>query len=69
MEMPKAWTDLAEKELKGKKTAEQLIWRTPEGIDIKPIYTEADTKVRCLGERVGCASDVAMTDSSYDPIH
>lgn len=45
MELPKEWQELADKELRGKKSADDLIWRTPEGIDIKPIYTEDDTKV------------------------
>ncbi|XP_032877230.1 methylmalonyl-CoA mutase, mitochondrial [Amblyraja radiata] len=37
------WAALAEKQLKGKK-AEDLIWRTPEGIAIKPLYTKRDTE-------------------------
>ncbi|XP_078069054.1 methylmalonyl-CoA mutase, mitochondrial [Mustelus asterias] len=36
------WVTLAEKQLKGKK-AEDLIWQTPEGIAIKPVYTKGDT--------------------------
>eukprot|EP00061_Rhincodon_typus_P011368 g36319.t1 len=36
------WVALAEKQLKGKK-AEDLIWKTPEGIAIKPVYTKRDT--------------------------
>ncbi|XP_060707474.1 methylmalonyl-CoA mutase, mitochondrial [Hemiscyllium ocellatum] len=36
------WVALAEKQLKGKK-AEDLIWKTPEGIAIKPVYTSRDT--------------------------
>ena len=35
------WADLAEKELRGK-PLEDLSWSSPEGIDIKPLYTEAD---------------------------
>ena len=35
------WEDLAAKELKGK-TASDLVWHTPEGIDVKPLYTAAD---------------------------
>ncbi|WP_430764193.1 methylmalonyl-CoA mutase [Rhizobium sp. BR 315] len=35
------WADLAEKELKA--SAETLTWETPEGIAVKPLYTEADT--------------------------
>jgi methylmalonyl-CoA mutase len=32
------WKELAEKEVKGR----DLTWHTPEGFDIKPLYTEAD---------------------------
>ena len=35
------WQALAEKELRGK-AVEDLRWRSPEGIDIKPLYTSAD---------------------------
>ena len=35
------WKEAAEKELKGKST-EDLIWQTPEGIPVKPLYTAAD---------------------------
>jgi methylmalonyl-CoA mutase len=37
------WTTLAEKESKGKKI-DSLIWKSPEGIDIKPLYTKVDTE-------------------------
>ena len=35
------WQALAEKELRGK-AVDGLTWRSPEGIDIKPLYTSAD---------------------------
>jgi methylmalonyl-CoA mutase len=35
------WRQLAEKELGGAGLA-KLVWQTPEGIDVKPLYTEAD---------------------------
>ncbi|MFS4438494.1 methylmalonyl-CoA mutase [Paracoccaceae bacterium GXU_MW_L88] len=35
------WKALAEKELKGK-DPESLVWNTPEGIDVKPLYTAED---------------------------
>ncbi|MES5099247.1 methylmalonyl-CoA mutase [Agrobacterium sp. BA1120] len=38
----KDWQGLAEKELK--RSPESLVWHTPEGIDIKPLYTAEDTK-------------------------
>ena len=37
----KEWADLAKKELKGKES-DTLVWRTPEGIDIQPLYSEKD---------------------------
>jgi len=38
---PAEWAALAEKELKGKSPAD-LAWQTPEGIEIKPLYTAED---------------------------
>ncbi len=35
------WTEAAAKELKGK-SPDDLIWQTPEGIAVKPLYTAAD---------------------------
>ena len=35
------WEALAEKELRGK-PLDELNWRSPEGIEIKPLYTEKD---------------------------
>lgn len=39
------WVSLAKKQLKGK-NPEDLIWRTPEGINVKPVYTKADSAGR-----------------------
>ncbi|MGR3344540.1 MAG: methylmalonyl-CoA mutase, partial [Paracoccaceae bacterium] len=39
----KAWKELAQKELRGR-TLDDLTWHTPEGIQIKPVYTAADLK-------------------------
>ncbi|WP_144097997.1 methylmalonyl-CoA mutase [Croceicoccus sediminis] len=36
----KDWEALADKEVKGR----DLTWHTPEGIDVKPLYTEADVE-------------------------
>src|SRR3546814_508777 len=36
----KDWEELAEKELKASPTT--LVWETPEGIDVKPLYTAQD---------------------------
>ena len=33
-------------ELRGKKSVEDLTWHTPEGIDVKPVYTAEDVDVR-----------------------
>jgi len=40
-ELPKGWRDLAAKELRGT-DPESLVWSTPEGIPVKPLYTAAD---------------------------
>ncbi|MBL3570877.1 methylmalonyl-CoA mutase [Rhodovulum sulfidophilum] len=37
------WAAMAEKELRGK-PLDSLTWETPEGIAVKPLYTEADTE-------------------------
>ncbi len=37
----KEWIELVQKELKGN-DSDSLIWKTPEGIDIQPLYTEKD---------------------------
>ena len=45
VELLPEWASLAKKQLKGK-NPEDLIWRTPEGINIKPVYTQADSAGR-----------------------
>lgn len=35
------WTETAEKELRGR-GVDDLVWKTPEGIDVKPLYTAED---------------------------
>ncbi|MGR3493892.1 methylmalonyl-CoA mutase [Citreimonas sp.] len=42
-DLPKDWRARAEKELRGR-PVDDLTWRTLEGIDVKPLYTEADTE-------------------------
>lgn len=37
------WAALAKKQLKGK-NPEDLVWHTPEGISVKPVYTRGDTE-------------------------
>ncbi len=39
--MNRDWLDLASREMKGG-NPEDLIWQTPEGIDVKPLYTRDD---------------------------
>jgi methylmalonyl-CoA mutase len=39
---PANWAELAEKQLRGK-GLDSLTWQTPEDIDVKPLYTAADT--------------------------
>ncbi len=39
----KAWAEMAEKELRGR-SLDDLTWTTPEGISVKPLYTEEDTE-------------------------
>jgi hypothetical protein len=41
-----AWTAKATKEIRGK-AIEDLTWKTPEGIDVKPLYVKEDVQV-CL---------------------
>lgn len=38
---PEQWSELAKKELRGR-PLEELTWNTPEGIQVKPLYTAAD---------------------------
>src|SRR5262252_7904861 len=40
---PQRWRELAGKERKGA-SPDDLVWHTPEGIDVKPLYTAADVK-------------------------
>ncbi|KAJ8378806.1 hypothetical protein AAFF_G00236230 [Aldrovandia affinis] len=42
-ELHEAWARLAKKQLKGK-NPEDLIWHTPEGLSIKPVYTRSDSE-------------------------
>jgi len=35
------WRELAEREMKGA-SADSLVWHTPEGIDVRPVYTAGD---------------------------
>src|SRR5882724_7930853 len=39
----KLWDELARKDRKGA-DPESLVWHTPEGIDVKPLYTRADVE-------------------------
>ncbi|HZA02328.1 MAG TPA: methylmalonyl-CoA mutase, partial [Hyphomicrobiaceae bacterium] len=47
-----AWAALAERETEGR--AQQLVWRTPEGFEVKPLYTSADLEgIEALGSLPG----------------
>lgn len=47
------WADLAEKELRGK-PLDSLDWKTPEGIGVKPLYTQEDLEnLECVGQLPG----------------
>jgi methylmalonyl-CoA mutase len=47
------WRDLARRELQGRDPAD-LVWRTPEGIAVKPLYTAADLEgLETLGSLPG----------------
>jgi len=41
---PEGWAAAAEKELKGKKPLDSLLFHTPEEITIKPVYGAHDLK-------------------------
>ncbi|MGO4834493.1 methylmalonyl-CoA mutase family protein, partial [Rhizobiaceae sp. 2RAB30] len=47
-----AWRGLAEREIKA--SADTLVWKTPEGIDVKPLYTADDVRgIEYLGALPG----------------
>ncbi len=49
------WQRRAEKELRGR-TLDDLNWKTPEGITVKPVYTKADVEgLGHMGSLPGCA--------------
>ncbi|DAZ94995.1 TPA: hypothetical protein N0F65_000627 [Lagenidium giganteum] len=50
---PAEWLKLATKEIKGKDPTEQLLWKTPEGIPIKPLYTKNDLEDLELSQAPG----------------
>jgi methylmalonyl-CoA mutase len=41
--LPEKWIQLAKRELKDR-PVESLVWQTPEGFDVKPLYTPTDLK-------------------------
>lgn len=43
--LPPEWVKLAAEDLGGK-PAESLVWKSPEGIAVKPVYTAEDVKAR-----------------------
>jgi methylmalonyl-CoA mutase len=51
---PEAWAKLAAKELKAR-PLDSLTWHTPEGFEVKPLYTAADLKVSEVNTLPGLA--------------
>jgi methylmalonyl-CoA mutase len=42
--LPPAWSAMAAKDMKGASASpESLVWQSPEGLPVKPVYTSADT--------------------------
>ncbi|KAG2516805.1 hypothetical protein BBO99_00006532 [Phytophthora kernoviae] len=50
---PAQWLKMATKELKGKDPTTHLLWNTPEGIPIKPLYTKGDVEQLDLAQAPG----------------
>ncbi|KAG7394874.1 hypothetical protein PHYBOEH_004527 [Phytophthora boehmeriae] len=50
---PAQWLKMAAKELKGKDPTTHLLWNTPEGIPIKPLYTKGDLEQLDLAQAPG----------------
>lgn len=57
------WAELATKELRGG-DPEQLVWQTPEGIPVKPVYTAADVAALEDGDP-GIPGDFPYTRGPY----
>jgi len=47
------WSKLARKQLRGADPAERLLWRTSEGITVKPLYTAEDVREHVASELPG----------------
>ena len=62
----KDWTDLAKKELKGKKL-EDLFWETPEGIRVKPFYTKDDVRFGFSSSFDPTIVNIYQYDTSSNP--
>eukprot|EP01138_Halocafeteria_seosinensis_P015590 gb/GECG01015910.1/.p1 GENE.gb/GECG01015910.1/~~gb/GECG01015910.1/.p1 ORF type:complete len:777 (+),score=121.66 gb/GECG01015910.1/:1-2331(+) len=52
-QLPSKWKEAVQKELKGGKTPEDLIWTSPEGVRVKPIYTKDDIEGMELDQESG----------------
>lgn len=46
------WRALAEKDLKGADFEKKLVWKTPEGIPVQPIYTRRDVEDKPLADNL-----------------
>ncbi|KAA3511449.1 MULTISPECIES: hypothetical protein [Agrobacterium] len=64
------WQALAERELKA--ASDTLIWHTPEGIDIKPLYTAEDIEDVQHPQRIRLAWNTQLLPADDDhesPVH
>mmetsp|Transcript_33742 Transcript_33742/g.43107 ORF Transcript_33742/g.43107 Transcript_33742/m.43107 type:complete len:757 (+) Transcript_33742:65-2335(+) len=50
---PEQWIPKAEKELKGE--VDSIVWESPEGINVKPLYTKKDLEELDIAQAPGCA--------------
>ena len=49
---PAAWKQKIQVDLKGEDYNETLIWKSNEGIDVKPFYSARAYEQRCIGSLV-----------------
>ena len=60
------WRALAEKELKGR-APEDLVWQTPEGIAVKPLYTAEDLEAAPEGANLGLGCGAPLQIAAVQP--
>ena len=58
---PEQWRELATKESKGR-SPDELVWKTPVGIDVKPLYSAEDLEsIDHIDNLPGCLSIAPVT--------